>query len=164
MTTNELIDGILEREGEGTPPYLAPNDKGGRTSWGISERSHPEAWVNGPPSRDAAGGIYFGVYFMPFSKLWYGGLDARIVACLVDDAVMRGVGDSIKRFQWVLHETMDGVVGPKTTLAAVSWPSEKLLKAYVTERCVRLCRVVEHDPTQATNITGWITRVLTFLP
>jgi len=164
VTVNELIDGILQREGPGVPPYLAKDDKGGRTSWGISERTHPDAWVNGPPSRAAAFLIYQTEYFEPFRKLWSGGLDNRIVACLVDDAVMRGVSDAIKRFQWVLHEALDGIIGPNTTRTAISWPPSRLLKAYVIERAVRLARVVERDHTQATNVVGWIRRALSFLP
>lgn len=164
MTVNELIDGILDREGPGKPPYLAKDDKGGRTSWGISERAHPEAWVNGPPTRAAADLIYRTTYFEPFRKLWSGGLDGRIVSCLVDDAVMRGVADATKRFQWVLHETLDGIIGPNTTRAAISWPPDRLLKAYAVERAVRLARIVERDPTQATNVVGWIRRALSFLP
>jgi lysozyme family protein len=88
-----------------------------------------------------------------------------VVECLVDDAVMRGVPDTIKRFQAVLgFLPPDGILGPKTVTAALAFNATVLLKKYVVERCVRLCRLVERDPTQATNITGWITRVLGFLP
>jgi lysozyme family protein len=164
VTINDLISGILEREGPNKPPYLDPNDNGGRTAWGMSERAHPELWQPGPPTRDQAFNTLKAVYVAPFLSLWSGGLDERIIACLVDDATMRGVPDTVKRFQHVLSETMDGVIGPKTRQAAVSWPPSRLLKAYVVERCVRLARIVQVDPTQAKWIAGWIARALTFLP
>lgn len=165
MTVSDIINGILDREKQGTPPYLVPNDKGGRTSWGISERSHPEAWENGPPSRDAAFLIYLTVYFEPFRMLWAAGLDTRVIAVLVDDAVMRGVSDAKKRFQAVLGLLPpDGIIGPVTIKAALMQAPVVLLKRYVVERAIRISRVVEHDHTQAEFIVGWMTRILKFLP
>jgi len=35
-----------------------PDDPGGRTIYGISERAHPEAWKHGPPTFEQAAAIY----------------------------------------------------------------------------------------------------------
>ena len=163
MNVNLIIDGILDRVKEGTPPYLSKGDAGGRTSWGISERAHPEAWLSGPPTREIARAIYLAVYVTPFFALQGIASDALITA-LVDDAVMSGVDAAIKRLQWVLGIHGDGVIG-KDTLAAVRIVRpNKLLQRYVIERVVRITRLVERRPTDLTNLTGWVARILGFLP
>src|SRR5688500_26774 len=53
---------IIERVGR--KDTNNPNDSGGRTKYGISERSHPSAWVNGPPTLEEAKDIYFKMYFV----------------------------------------------------------------------------------------------------
>ena len=42
----DLIDRIIKREG-GDKETNDPKDAGGRTKYGISERAHPEVWVDG---------------------------------------------------------------------------------------------------------------------
>jgi lysozyme family protein len=164
MNTTDILDNILNREGQGTPPdYLSKNDAGGRTTWGISERSHPEAWVNGPPTKAQARQILLKVYVTPFFPLAIFGND-KLVDALVDDGVMSGVPSAVKRLQWVLGVTMDGTVGSKTIEAVRVQAGAKLLQKYVIERAVRITRLVERRPTDLTNLTGWITRILTFLP
>lgn len=161
MTTNDIIDGILDREKEGTPPYLAPNDAGGRTTWGISEKAHPELWKNGHiPSKDEARLVYYRQYVAPMN--WIDDMPLRVA--LVDDGVLSGVDAAIKRFQWVLGVPLDGVIGPVTLAAVKKFESRDLLKKYVVERAVRITRLVERRPSDLTNLTGWIVRILSFLP
>lgn len=162
MNCSAIINGILDHEGPGKPPYLAPGDSGGRTAWGISERSHPEAWRPGPPSRDQARAIYMRVYVMPFIKLEAVAGD-RLIAALVDDAVMSGVNAAIRRLQVVLNILPDGVIGPRTMEALRVQKPAYLLQRYVIERVVRITRLVEDRPKDLVNLTGWVTRILSFL-
>ena len=43
---DKIIDDVLEREGGATVTNL-PEDRGGRTQYGISERFHKDAWADG---------------------------------------------------------------------------------------------------------------------
>lgn len=168
MSVDKVIDGILDREGEGTPPYLDKNDRGGRTRFGIDERSHPEAWRNGPPTRDEARAIYARTYVAPFDPI------ASIVsdsvhAALIDDAVLSGVQTATKGLQRVLGLGVraDGVIGPET-IAGVEEVFEEgngewLLIRLALDRAHRLARIVEQDHEQARFIVGWIDRALSFL-
>lgn len=161
ITTDQIIDGILGREGEGQPPYLQPDDAGGRTSWGVAERSHPEAWHPGPPTREQARVIYFEQYVKPFDLI----TDDALRVALIDDGVLSGVQTAIKRLQHVLGVAINGVLGVQT-LSALAWGHPTaLLQRYVVERTIRLARQVQHDPEhKLIDLVGWVTRSLSFLP
>lgn len=163
MNTTAVLDGLLEREGPGVPPYLAPGDQGGRTSWGISERAHPNEWKPGPPTKARAREILLSVYLAPFQPL-RGYLQDDLFAAVVDDAVLSGVSAAMKRLQWVLGMEMDGFAGPKTIEAVKVQNGPRLQRRYVVERAIRIARLVQHNPTQLTNLVGWLTRILGFLP
>lgn len=162
-SVDEIINGILEREKEGTPPdYLAPGDAGGRTTWGISERAHPEAWRNGPPTKQEARMIYYTDYVSPWVLLR--GINEPLTIACIDDGVMSGVETAVKRLQYVLGVPMDGKLGPVTLRAVQGQQPAELLKRYVVERAVRITRLVQRRPSDLVNLTGWITRILSFLP
>jgi lysozyme family protein len=160
IAIDQILDGILDREGEGKPPYLVPGDAGGRTAWGISERSHPEAWQSGPPSRAQARDIYTKQYVYPFYQIPYEALKMA----LIDDAVLSGISAAIKRLQIVLGVVPDGIIGIQTIAAIQRWSPTPLVKAYVVERAIRLTRLVQRRPSDLPFLTGWITRILSFLP
>lgn len=162
MTTDDLIEGILQREGPGVPPYLDPSDKGGGSSWGIDERSHPGAWQPGPPSREQAKVIYARQYILPFAPL-LDGLDPRVLVALVDDAVLSGVQTAIRSLQHVLGVREDGVIGPATITAVQRCEGQLLLVRLVQARAHRLARIVEQQHDQARFIVGWIDRALSLL-
>lgn len=162
MTTDALIDGVLDREGPGVPPeYLDSADKGGRTAWGISEHAHPEAWQPGPPTRDEARAIYLRAYVGPFDVL--GLIDDRVRVALVDDAVLSGVGTAIRTLQGVLGVDVDGVIGPKTVAAVHRLGGDWMLTRLVQQRAHRLARIVQVDPTQLRFLVGWIDRCTSLL-
>lgn len=163
MNTAVIVDDILDREGPGTPPYLAKNDAGGRTAWGVSERAHPECWRPGPPTKATARALIVSAYIAPFIAFAPWARD-DLMAAIVDDAVMSGVSAATKRLQWVLGVEMDGTVGPVTIEAVKQQAGARLQQRYVVERAVRAARIVQIRPADATNITGWITRILKFLP
>ena len=165
MTADEIIEAILVREGQGTPPYYDGLDAGGRTAWGISERFHPEAWTHGPPSREQAKAIYLRRYVAPFTPLQTAGLDERVRIALIDDAVLSGVTTAIKTLQRVLDVPEDGVIGPRTIAAAVKANHDGpwLLIQVVKQRAHRLARIVERYHDQAQYIVGWIDRCLSHL-
>ncbi len=161
MTPDDILEGILRREGEGVPPYDDPVDRGGRTSWGISERAHPEAWDPGPPNREQARAIYTQVYVAPFDGLV--GLPDRVRTALIDDGVLSGVETAIRSLQRVLGVREDGILGPQTIGALSAWEDDRLLLRLVQRRAHRLARIVEREPDQARFVVGWIDRALSLL-
>ena len=167
MNVNKILDDLLIREGPGDPAkgYLSKNDAGGRTNWGISERAHPEEWIHGPPTKERARQVFLTEYVQPFFGL-ASVISDRLIDALIDDGVMRGVDAAIKRFQWVLGVPPDGDIGPITIAAAKAYPGNgnTLLQRYVVERVIRITRLVQQRPTDLTNLTGWVDRILKFLP
>lgn len=168
MTEDELLDGILTREGPGTPPYQDPADRGGRTAWGIDERSHPNAWLPGPPTRAQARAIYTTAYIAPFDALAQAGVDERVRVALIDDAVMSGVGMAIRTLQRIVGVAPDGVIGPATMTAltarcALNGRADGVLVALVQARAHRLAKIIEAHHDQARFVVGWIDRCLSFL-
>ncbi len=149
LTTDQIIDGILEREGPGVSPYTTPGDRGGRTAWGISERAHPEAWRTGPPTRDEAREIYRTEYVRPFEGVKNGPLRNQ----LADIAVLHGVH--------MAHHLFDLVV-PFLTLDSINRTSSQTQNlannALVGVRCNYILslgqRQFEH---------GWIRRAVEFI-
>ena len=158
MTIDDVIDGVLEREGEGTPPYADPKDAGGRTRYGISERAHPEAWKSGPPTQEMARQIYAREYVAPFDGLRDVHIDERVRVALIDDAVLSGVKTSIRSLQRVLGVEIDGWIGPETITAAIQADGQWLLIRLVQARALRSARIVQNDSAQLKDLAGWVTR------
>lgn len=163
LDVDSIIDDILEREGQGSPPYLTANDKGHRTSWGISAKAHPDAWRPGPPTKAQARAIYQREYVKPFDAL-FDVTSGGVLAALIDDAVLSGVTTAIKRLQAVLRVTIDGVIGPQTIAAVEKVPPNRLQQRLVVNRAIRIARLVQSDVSTLSFLTGWITRVLSLLP
>lgn len=62
---------------------------GGRTRWGISEKNNPDAWKNGPPTKEKAIEIYKQRYW---DRLGVEKLDPALRLAAFDAAVNEGVG------------------------------------------------------------------------
>lgn len=93
-----------------------PNDPGGRTDYGISERSHPEAWSDGKVTPDEAHGIYLRHYWRPIMG---DRLPHDVAAALFDFSVHspRSVAvANLQRLVWLpaFPDQVDGRMGPKT--------------------------------------------------
>lgn len=158
MTVDDIIDDVMDREGGETND---PIDRGQRTKYGISERAHPEAWRQGPPSRARAKAIYARVYVAPFDV--FVNLDERVRVALIDDAVMSGVKTAIRTLQTAVGVQSDGVIGPATMAAVCRTDANRLLVKLVQRRAHRLARIIEVDHTQAKYAVGWIDRCLSLL-
>lgn len=165
MTVEEIINGILEREGEQKPPYLAKGDRGGRTNWGISERAHPEVWMSGPPNRERAAQVYQNEYVKP----WEWVKDEPLKVQLIDISVMSGVKRGVKLLQETLGEKADGLVGPATRMALtracfrVGSDSRHVNNALVAFRLKFYDALTDEDKSQKINEEGWENRALRFL-
>jgi lysozyme family protein len=159
VTDAEIIDGILNREKRGEPPWIAPGDRGGRTSWGISERAHPEAWVDGPPSRERAAEIYRLEYLEPFASL-----EEPLRIQMIDIGVTSGVSEAWKLLQKVIGVRPDGSPGPVTRAALAAAGSARMINnALVAARLQFIDQITDGDLRQKINEEGWENRALVFL-
>jgi lysozyme family protein len=177
MTTDEIIDGILEREG--STFVNDPADKGGPTKFGITLGS----WVAhiGHPAtakdiealtEDDARAFYTQRYIVTpgFTAL----RNEWLRVFLIDTAVLEGTRTAIKMLQRVIDVKADGVLGPITLTAlefhVLEFGMPTLKRQLVTTRVNHLIGValadIPREQVEATNLKwlhGWANRVLSFL-
>lgn len=156
--TESIITDILRREGDATND---PLDAGGRTKFGISERSNPGAWADGDVTEDEARAIYRNKYITGpgFDRI----SDHHLRAQLVDFAVNSGPAVAIMKLQEILEVPADGVLGPATLNRLVQEHPEFVSNALVSKRILMICRIVKKNPSQLKFLEGWVTRALEFL-
>lgn len=163
-TTNDTINrqiiaDILQREG-GSVATNDSIDRGGRTQFGISERAHPQAWVDNKVTLEEAVDIYRRRYLEApgFGKIE----DPRLRAQLTDFGVLSGPACAIQKLQLILKQEADGVLGPKSLAAANSADPIILSNKLALERVKMIGRIVNKNPSQSRFLNGWLERALSF--
>lgn len=159
---NTLIDDIIAKEG-GSKATNDPADKGGRTQYGISERSFPEAWNDGKVTEQEAREIYLSKFVVGpgFSKIPPS--HSKVQSILVDWGVNSGPIIAIQHLQRLLVVPVDGVFGPGTLAALISADPQLLAAKLVRERVKMIARVVQKNPSQVKFLGGWLDRALSFI-
>jgi lysozyme family protein len=171
-TTNELIQVILDNEVGGRPSggYTNdPLDAGGRTQYGIAERSNPEAWADGEVTLDEARVIYTERYIKPFMGI----NDAALLHQVVDFGVTSGPATAIRILQQLTNQTVDGTLGPKTLVALANYPagtlfgspissSTRLNLAFRDARLLFYAGITKRTPSNLRFLLGWLKRALEF--
>lgn len=158
--TNKLIDAIIKAEG-GATVTNDPTDGGGRTQYGIAERSNPEAWADGKVTLEEAQNIYFNKYVKGpgFDKI----KDWQLQHQLVDFGVNSGPSVAVRCLQEALNVPVDGVLGPKT-LEEVEKSDAKVLGNKLAKlRCLLLAKICVKNPSQLKFLVGWLNRALEFV-
>lgn len=130
-----------------------PKDPGGRTIYGISERSHPEAWANGAPTLDQAKKIYFNGYWKPCRCQ---DLALPLALMVFDYAVNSGPRRAVQDLQKLLGVVADGVIGPRTIAAANAADLKNLIANYSVMRLMFLFGLSNFS----TFGRGWVNRVI----
>jgi lysozyme family protein len=158
---DSIIDEILIREGGGKVTN-DPTDSGGKTQWGISEKSNPEAWKDGKVTEQEARDIYFKKYVKGpgFDKI----IDSNLQAQLVDFGVNSGPAIAIKKLQGAMKLfEQDGILGPNTLDNVRNWDPKVLNNLLVVARVKMICQIVKKNPSQLVYLNGWVERALSFL-
>jgi len=160
---DDIIDAVIDAETDDDNPSKVtndPSDGGGRTQYGIAERSNPRAWADGKVTEEEARAIYRRKYVdgPGFSKI----VDSRLQHFLVDWGVISGPGIAIKYLQQAIGTTVDGILGPKSLQAANEADPGRLLNQLVDARVLMMCRIVQKAPSQARFIVGRCKRALEF--
>lgn len=158
MTIDTILDDLLRREGA---PTNDRSDLGGRTAYGISERSNPAAWADGQVTEAEARAIYRSKYVAwPHFDLI---LDPSLQAQLVDFGVTSGPQLAIMKLQSILKVAIDGNLGPATFAAIAQVNPKELNNRLMGARLQMIGRLVQKNPSQLKFLSGWITRALEFL-
>lgn len=160
MSLKDIIDDVIRREG-GEKATNDDQDKGGRTQYGISEKSHPGAWQDGSVSREEAEAIYAAKYVTGpgFDRI----SDSRLQAQMVDFGVTSGPAMAIQKVQSLVGQEPDGVLGPKTIAAIQAEDPILLNNKLALERVKMIGRIVNKNPSQAKFLNGWLSRALDFM-
>jgi len=166
----DIVDEIIRREG-GATETNDPDDSGGRTKYGISERAHPEAWADGDVSYDEARTIYEKVYIL--DEKFHLIPDEKLKHQVIDFGVPSGPDRAARLLQQVLGVPVDGSIGPKTLEAIKNYPSGKLFGidvpgivllnlAFRDAREIYYAALAKRRPKDLKYLVGWLRRAQEF--
>jgi lysozyme family protein len=155
---DQLIDEIIQRES--AKDTNNPNDSGGRTKYGLSEKWDPEDWVSGPPTLEMARARYLHRYITQPGFLQV--QPDYLMSQLVDWGVLSGPVVAIQHLQKLLGVTVDGQLGPLTLATLGKRDPLVLNNQLVDDRVLMLARVVQKHPTDLEFVFGWQSRALSF--
>jgi lysozyme family protein len=174
VTVDAIIDAVIGAEGGFTNN---PNDPGGPTMWGITERVARANGYNGPMGampRQIAKDIYFAQYVQ---KPGFGAvmqLSSEIAAELVDTGVNMGPSTAGMLLQRALNALnsqaryypdvkVDGDVGPATIAALKAYLGKRgsagvpvMIKALNCLQGERYIRIAEGRPASEDFLYGWL--------
>lgn len=172
--SQEIISRIFLREG-GETFTNNPADAGGPTKWGITQATLAQ-WRGRPVSaqdvRDLgepeARDITYELFLRRpgFTRI----NDLELRDALVDFTYLFGLDDSVPSLQRLVGASPDGVLGPKTALAANAREPRGLINGLAAERIrLHVRRVVGdlkaqgHFSGQVIFLAGWANRALGFI-
>ena len=156
------VNKVLEFEGGLTDN---PQDRGGLTNFGISQRSFPNIDIRAL-TVDKAKDIYRNTHnYWNGSDLWEfnGVIDQAVASKLLDMRVNMGVRKADELIQSAVNHAgetvrIDGSFGPRTLLAVNSLDPERLLHELRYISSIRYVKIVITDPSQAKFLNGWLWR------
>lgn len=157
---DKIIDEVIEVEG-GSKVSNASADRGGRTQYGVSEVSHPEAWEDGKVTEQEARDIYWKKYVVGpgFDKITFQPLQHQ----LVDFGVNSGPLVAVRKLQEILGVKVDGDLGPKTLAKLEDSDLKAVNNQLMVSRVRMLGKIVSKNRSQAEWINGWLIRATSFL-
>ena len=150
----EILYTVFEWEG-GDTLTNHPNDKGGETKYGISQRYHPEVDVSRLTETQAIA-IYIRDYWNPMRCVDLN--SKRLRWKVFDTAVMFGTLRAAVMLQEAVEVDADGVIGPVTIAAANAMPEDTVLTRMAFIQTKRRAYAVVKDTSQVVFLMGWIRR------
>ncbi len=132
-----------------------PADPGGRTIYGISVKAHPEAWKDGPPTKEQAKQIYKELYW---DRIKGDELPDGLDMAVFDAAVNMGTNRAIRILQEFIEmptNKIDGVIGQET----LQQLSRYLVNKYGMLRVEYYKRLIQKFPKLQRFEKGWMNRV-----
>jgi lysozyme family protein len=150
-----LVEEIFEAEG-GRAPREQERREGGRTIYGIFEGAHPEAWANGPPTKEEAREIYRTEYWDRIKGDELNALSPALALVVFDAAVNHGWMTAGKLLQDLVGAQCDGRIGPATIKRTKTF----LARCLIQVRRVEYKRLITQNPAKyGPNKNGWENRM-----
>jgi lysozyme family protein len=143
-----------------------PNDKGGPTKYGITQRLLSD-WLKQPATVDdvknldvaTAKQIY---YFLFWKPLFLDDIiDGRVACALLDIEILVRRRVATRAAQKACQNPdleIDGIMGDETIKAINQTPAEKFIPRFAQLLEYEFDRIVAADPTQRQFLNGWIAR------
>lgn len=167
MTTDQIIDDVLAKEGLFVDD---PLDRGGPTKHGITAPTLAR-WRQAQVTladiqaltADEARAIYRHLYIEApgFAAAIP---NERLLALVVDYAVLSGPEAATKALQRAIGIADDGVIGPQTKrLLQAQAGSPDVYKRLLADRIRHHCEIVLTNPSQRRFLRGWLNRCVSFL-
>lgn len=138
-----------------------PDDPGGQTNWGISQRSYPNVDIANL-TKDGATAIYYNDFWVP--NRYDSIKNDSVVNNLFDMAINAGQRTSIKLAQQTINTykpellTVDGLVGPATLDAVNDFSADDFLRLFKVLRAQYYLDLVAKRPTNLVFLKGWLRR------
>ena len=154
-----------------------PNDRGGPTNWGVTQKTFNEymSKVTGRPYQstlDEIKSMPIGNAILIYKSLYWDKMAGdkikkyAIAAAIFDQAINRGTSSAVKQAQRVLKTSFnypsiaeDGVMGAGTITALNTVDEAKFLNSYLQESILTYKKIVQNNPTQSVFLNGWLKRV-----
>lgn len=127
-----------------------PDDPGGATKWGISQRSYPNEDVRNLTEARAKA-LFVADYWNPCRC---DDLPLTVAIALVDGAFNQGQRKAVQLLQEALRVEPDGLIGTKTLAAAKARPETELVNEFLSRRLLR------YSDGKPKYRRGWFLRVL----
>jgi lysozyme family protein len=137
-----------------------PDDRGGPTKYGISQKSYTHLDIEHLTIEEATA-----IYFRDFWNPLYDGIPSQLLADeLLDVGVNRGTVAAVKMLQECLlalgsRLAVDGVFGKQTLEELCRYHPDRVLNRFYHRQCIGYVRIVKRDTSQLSNLEGWINRV-----
>jgi predicted peptidoglycan binding protein/glycosyl hydrolase family 108 len=140
-------------------------DQGGRTRFGVSEKAHPEAWKNGPPSFDDALKLAQ-VEFWDRHSL--AGVNSQEVANYILDMIYNEGPGAIRMVQVALNDfefvAVDGGLGAQTLAAINRQEPAAFLRALSHRRKLFYKHLADAKRVNARWLPIWLERAADGVP
>lgn len=158
----QIMDHVLLFEG--SKFTNDPDDRGGPTRYGITQRRYDQdrddrqlprrsVYYITRPEVDQIYAVY---YWRP---IWGQRLPPEVSACVMDFGVNSGPNRAIKYLQWILDLAQTGRMDETTIAAALKRNPDTLAQTYNDRRRAFLRGIVIGRPSQKKFLRGWIRRV-----
>ncbi len=155
MEFEQAVSIVMKLEGGYT---FDPNDPGGETRWGISQKAFPDINIK-TLTDEQARSLYFTHYWVPAKCAL---LPERIRITYFDMCVHQGIPSAVRTLQKALNGSgyrvdVDGIIGSETIEAAAHLEQDRL-RSY---RVLRLSNIVSNNPAMERFWYGWYKRAST---
>ena len=166
---DRVIEDVIEREGG----YVDhPDDRGGPTKFGITQRTLGEHHGASATKDDVSSLTRAGAKQIYRQRYWYEpgfdalpgeGMAALMVEALFDTGVHSGPGRAVRLLQRSLGTKEDGIIGPVTESSLAGMSPDQALSRFLTHRAMFLGELIGQDQSQRSFRAGWANRVAEFV-